>query len=176
MLAGPFVERMTEVSWFRPKDLLDRTFEVGIILKGLNGLLELVGGLLLFVVTPATIDHLVATVTQFELSDDPHDFIAVHLLRLAHGLTGSAVLFAALYLLLHGVVKVVLVVAVLRTKLWAYPWMIALLGAFIVYQLYRLSYRFSIGLALLTVCDVFVVVLTVIEYRRRRTAQNLRGT
>jgi uncharacterized membrane protein len=36
--------------WFRPRYLLDQTFEVGIILKGLDGLLEVVGGLLLLVV------------------------------------------------------------------------------------------------------------------------------
>jgi uncharacterized membrane protein len=68
----------------------------------------------------------------------------------------------------HGIAKVVLVVALLRDQLWAYPWMIALLGAFIVYQVYRLSYRFSVGLLLLTLFDVFVVVLTVLEYRRHR--------
>ena len=43
--------------WFRPRDLLDQTFEVGIILKGVDGLLEVIGGLLLLVVSPATIDH-----------------------------------------------------------------------------------------------------------------------
>jgi uncharacterized membrane protein len=33
--------------WLRPRDLLDQTFEVGIILKGLDGVLEVIGGLLL---------------------------------------------------------------------------------------------------------------------------------
>ena len=36
---------------FKPKDRLDRLFEIGIILKGLNGLAELVGGLLLLFVS-----------------------------------------------------------------------------------------------------------------------------
>jgi uncharacterized membrane protein len=44
------------MSWFRPRDLLDQTFEVGIILKGLDGVLEVLGGLLLLVVSPTTID------------------------------------------------------------------------------------------------------------------------
>jgi uncharacterized membrane protein len=105
------------VSWFKPRDLLDRTFEVSIIAKGLDGLLELVGGLLLLLVTPATINRIVTDLTQHELSEDPHDLIASHLLHLSNGLTGSAVQFAAAYLLLHGIVKVVLVVALLRNKL-----------------------------------------------------------
>jgi uncharacterized membrane protein len=99
------------MSWFRPRDLLDQTFEVGIILKGLDGVLEVLGGLLLLVVSPATIDRVVTSLTQHELSEDPHDFLATHLLRTAHGLTGAAVLFGAVYLLAHGLVKVVLVVA-----------------------------------------------------------------
>jgi len=122
------------MSRFKPTDLLDRTFEVGITLKGLDGVLEVVGGLLLLVVSPATIDQLTRTVTQHELSEDPHDFIATHLLNAANGLTGSSVRFGAIYLLLHGVVKIVLVAALLRNQLWAYPWMIAFLGAFIAYQ------------------------------------------
>ena len=36
-------------------------------------------------------------------------------------------LFGAVYLLTHGLVKVVLVVALLLNKLWAYPWMIGVL-------------------------------------------------
>jgi len=48
--------------------------------------------------------------------------------------------------------------------------MIALLAVFIIYQLYRLSYRLTIGLTLLTAFDIFVLWLTVLEYRRRRPA------
>jgi len=42
------------MSWFRPRDLLNQSFEVGIILKGLDGVLQLVGGLLLLGLSPAT--------------------------------------------------------------------------------------------------------------------------
>src|SRR3982750_4696776 len=91
------------MGWFRSKDLLDRTFEIGIILKGLDGLLELIGGTLLLAVSPATINRVVGALTQHELSEDPREFVATHLLRLSHGLTGPAVGFAAAYLLLHGI-------------------------------------------------------------------------
>jgi uncharacterized membrane protein len=53
---------------FRPKDWLDRLFVIGIIGKGLNGLAELVGGLLLLFVTPENIHRLVAVLTRGELS------------------------------------------------------------------------------------------------------------
>jgi uncharacterized membrane protein len=155
------------MTWFKPASLLDRTFEIGIILKGLDGVLETVGGLLLLAVSPSTINRVVRGLTEHELSEDPHDYIAVHLLRFTHGLTGSAVTFAAVYLLVHGVVKVVLVAALLRNKLWAYPWLIAVLLAFIGYQLYRIAIKPTGGLIALTVFDALITWLTWREWRKQ---------
>lgn len=153
---------------FRPQGWLDRVFEIGIILKGLNGLLEIIGGIALLLVTPAQIGGLVRALTQEELSEDPHDFIATHLLHTAGGLTGSAVTFGAVYLLLHGIVKVVLVAALLLNRLWAYPWMIGVLTAFIGYQLYRIGLEPTAGLIALTVFDLVILALTIREWRVQR--------
>jgi uncharacterized membrane protein len=97
------------VTVFRPRNWLDKAFAVGIIGKGLNGAAELIGGLLLLFLTPDQIQHVAVSWTHGELSEDPHDVIATYLLHTANGLTGPAVLFGAVYLLVHGVVKVVLV-------------------------------------------------------------------
>jgi len=78
------------------------------------------------------------------------------------------VLFASLYLLTHGAVKVVLVAALLKNKLWAYPWMIAFLLLFIGYQIYRIILVPSAALAALTAFDLLVVWLTYREYQRQR--------
>jgi uncharacterized membrane protein len=156
------------MTWFKPRGLLDRTFEISIIAKGLDGLLELVGGLLLLAVGPSTINRLIVDITQHELSEDPHDLIAARLLHFGAGLTGSAVGFAAVYLLVHGVVKVVLVVALLRNKLWAYPWLIVTLVIFIGYQLYRIALTPTAWLIFLTIFDAFVVWLTWREWRKQR--------
>lgn len=148
---------------------LDRTFRVTVILKGLDGLLETIGGMVLLFVRPSTVNRLARTLTQHELSRDPHDYVARHLLRSARDLSHGATLFASIYLLSHGLAKVVLVVAVLRDQVWAYPAMMALLAAFIAYQLYRLVVvRVTLGLTLLTAFDVFVVALTWREYQARR--------
>jgi len=162
------------VSRFKPGDPLDWIFEIGIILKGLDGVLETIGGLLLLVVTPATINRLAVALTQHELSEDPNDFIASHLLRYAHGLTGSAVTFAAVYLLLHGLTKIVLVTALLRNQVWAYPWTIVFLLIFIGYQLYRIVLKPTFGLSALTIFDVFIVWLTWREWRKQTPDRALR--
>jgi uncharacterized membrane protein len=156
------------VDRLRPTGLLDWTFAVFLVLKGLDGLLEIVGGALLLFVSKAQLDAWVVTLTQHELSEDPNDFVATHLLSAAGGVTGGGLTFAALYLLAHGAVKVVLVAAVLKDRLWAYPWMIGFLVLFIVYQGYLLVVAPTAGIALLTVFDAFMVWLTWREYQKRR--------
>ena len=68
---------------------------------------------------------------------------------------------------MHGAVKIVLVIALLLNKLWAYPWMITVLLIFIGYQLYRIALS-SAALVVLTAFDVLIVTLTWLEYRRQR--------
>ena len=151
--------------------LLDKVFKVSLVIKGLDGVLELVGGILLLLVSPAQIGSLVQSLTQHELSEDPNDLIATTLVRWAGSMTASATLFGAVYLLLHGLVKIVLVWAVLKDQLWAYPWMIAFLLTFIAYQGYKILAHFTWGMVLLTAFDIFIVWLTLREYRSRKAAK-----
>jgi uncharacterized membrane protein len=155
---------------------LDTTFKIGLVLKGLDGVLEVAGGILLLFLSPQAIQHVVRALTAHELSEDPHDLIARYLLHTTAHLSHGTTLFGAIYLLSHGIAKIVLVALVLRDKLWAYPWLIGLLLAFIVYQLYRITaVHFSIGLTLLTVFDAFLVWLTWREYRAKRARQHRVG-
>jgi len=159
----------TEASAKPLSPTLDTTFKVGLVLKGLDGILEVIGGILLLFLSPNAIQHLVRALTAHELSEDPHDLVARYLLHTTAHLSHGTTLFGAIYLLSHGIAKIVLVALVLKDKLWAYPWLIGLLLAFIAYQLYRITaVHFSIGLTLLTVFDAFLVWLTWHEYRAKR--------
>ena len=152
---------------------LDKTFKIGLVLKGLDGVLEVAGGILLLFLSPQAIEHLVRVLTAHELSEDPHDLVARYLLHSASHLNHGTALFGAIYLLSHGAAKIVLVALVLRDKLWAYPWLIGLLLAFIAYQLYRITVvHFSAGLTALTIFDAFLVWLTWREYRAKRARQH----
>jgi len=149
-------------------DLTDRAFRIGLILKALNGLAETAGGILLLIIKPEQISRWATNLTQDELSRDPHDFIATHILKTAHDLTGSSLIFGAIYLLSHGIVKLVLVVEVMRDRLWAYPALMIMLGLFIVYQLYRIFTDFSWAMVLLTILDFILIYLTAVEYDRHK--------
>jgi uncharacterized membrane protein len=150
------------------RGLLDRTFEISVTLKGRDGVLEIAAGVVLLFVSRDLINRVAFSLTREELSKDPHDLIATHILKTAHGLSGSATKFGAAYLLSHGLVKVVLVAALLLNKLWAYPWMIGFLTLFIIYQLYRFAYNHSLALMALTIFDAFVAWLTYAEYQKQR--------
>jgi uncharacterized membrane protein len=147
--------------------LLDRMFDVSLVLKGLDGAIEIVGGVLLTLLSPSALNNAAVRLTRGELSEDHKDFVAHRLLRLTADLHHTRT-FGAVYLLSHGAVKVVLVVALLRGRKWAYPAMLAFLVAFIGYQCYRLAYAPSVGLSLLTVFDAFVVWLVWREYQLHR--------
>ena len=157
-------------TWFTGGDAIDRAFAVGIVLKGVNGIVEVVGGLLLLVATPEMIGRIATALTRGELAEDPSDFIATRLLNLSASpaLTASGLRFAAAYLFAHGVVKVVLAAAILRGKLWAYPWMIGFLILFIGYQFYRIAVDPTGVVIALTALDLVLTWLAIREWQRHR--------
>lgn len=153
---------------FRPHDTLDRLFEISVAIKGLDGLLELVCGLALLLITPQQVEALAAGFADSVLSSWLPDAVAGSALAGAERLTAGGLALGAAYLLVHGVVKVVLVLALLRNQLWAYPLMIAVLLGFVAVQCYGLLVSPSVGLTGLTLFDIAVIGLTWREFRRQR--------
>lgn len=149
--------------------LLHLAFELGLLLKGLFAFGEVLTGLLLFRLDHAAIPAMARWITATELSQDPNDLVAGGLLRAAESFSVDSQTFFAVYLTSHGAIKLVTVLLLACGKLWAYPLAIAVFSGFIVYQVHRYVLTPGIGLILLSVVDVAVIVLTVIEYRRRLT-------
>jgi len=156
------------------RDALDTTFNITLVLKGIDGVLELVGGILLLVVSPASLDALARRLFQHELSQDRHDFIARHVLHLTANLHHTQT-FGAVYLLTHGLVKVIIVVGLYRREHWSYYVAFVFLGGFVIYQIYRMTFAPSIGLALLTAFDLLIIWLTWREFRKMRAQSKLAG-
>jgi uncharacterized membrane protein len=65
-------------------------------------------------------------------------------------------------------VKFVVVIGLLRERLWAFPASFLVFGLFIAYQLYRYSFTHDVGMILLSIFDLFVIALAVHEYRLLR--------
>lgn len=154
--------------FFHPKGTLDDIFEVGILLKMLDGIIETISGLALLLIRPEHVTYFVHWLTAGELAEDPHDFIASHLVHWANDYTKQAAVFAAIYLLSHGVIKVVLVYEVLRNHLWAYLALIVVTFGFVVYQIWHVIEKPTAGFVILTLFDVAIIYLTAREYRKQK--------
>lgn len=154
--------------------ILRDTFRTGITLKGIDGVLETIGGVLVWFIKPSALSEPLQWLCQHELSRDPHDFIAMQLLHVSQKFANSDPLFASLYLLSHGLTKVVLVIALWLDRLWAYPLTIFVLGVFMVYQVYRFTHTHSVMLVVLTIFDGILIFLTWEEFREQERLRNER--
>jgi uncharacterized membrane protein len=150
----------------RMQGLRRGTFRVGITLKGFDGSLETAAGVLLLVKPSALRD---LSLTMWTFGHFHHHGGG----RFAGQLAATDPVFASMYLLSHGLVKVVLAVALWMNRLWAYPVAILVFSAFAIYQIYRLQHVYSTGLLLLTISDIAIIWLTILEYRDQRRIHSL---
>ena len=142
-----------------------RLFRLSIFLKGLLSLIEIFAGSVVLFIAPAAIGSALIGIIQYELTEEPASFFALHALPLAQQFSLTPQIFLALYLLSRGFIKIALVIALLRNKVWAYPAALAVLGLFMVYQTYQIIIVHSIFLILLTLFDVVVMWLIWHEYQ-----------
>jgi uncharacterized membrane protein len=156
------------MSWYHPSSLVDKVFEAGLLIKGISGALEFLGGLLLLFVSPTSIHRFLAFITQERLSDNPHDKLAHFVLHSADSLNTSHKNFLIIYLWIHAAIKLISVIGILKNILWAYPFAFISLGLLMLYQVYSIYLTASIGMILLTAFDIFILVLIWREYGKAK--------
>jgi len=154
----------------------DRLFQIAVVLKGIDGGVQLIGGLLLIVIPPAAITGLANAIITRDLLGDPGGTLAQHLQTAASNFAGGGTrLFAIIYLLAHGVIKLALVWALLKRILLAFPVGVVVLAAFVVYEVWRAVHTHSIMLPIFAALDLVIIVLVIREYfklrRERATGQ-----
>lgn len=167
-ISQPMASLQSFARSLRRRGVRETLFLLSVGLKGLDALLELIGGLALFAVSPMRILQVVRFLTQDEIAEDPRDLVANALRHAAGHLTFATEHFMAIYLLVHGAVKLVMVWALLARVLTAYPVAVMIFAGFIVYQLYRYTFTHGVGLLVLSVFDFAVIALILLEYRALR--------
>lgn len=154
----------------RAQTPLDWIYNVGIAVKGFDGVVELVAGILLWADPGLLHRTLHALLGEAQESNSRMmQFVAEHVARIDADLTRSGLVFFVLFLILHGVVKVALVVALFAKWRWAYPWAIGALAIFLVYQVYAYIKQPSIAMAIFSLIDALIVWLVYKEYREIST-------
>jgi uncharacterized membrane protein len=146
-----------------------RSFQAAILIKGLDGVLEILGGALLLVLPAHALIDIVGKLTARELAEDPNSWFAGTIKTSVEHFAGGTQHFAALYLFTHGVVKVFLVTALWREQRWAFPVAIAFQSVFVAYELYRFTHTHSIALLAFACVDALVGWLIWREFRATRS-------
>jgi uncharacterized membrane protein len=151
-----------------PRSTFERVYSVVVAIKGVDGLIESVAGLILLVAPRLTGSVLESLAAELAEGTSPlRDAAARSIAHAGGGLvTGAAPL--ALFLLVHGVVKLLTVYALLRRAIRWYPWALAALCVLFLVQLVDLITAPALGGWVLVGLDVVVITLVAWEYERLR--------
>jgi uncharacterized membrane protein len=142
-------------------------YVVTVAVKGFDGGLETLAGLVIWITGPQRLYRWVVRITAPELYDGDH-VRAVQAIR--HGAEHLAITgghFVVFYLLVHGVLKLALAVVLLRGgRRWIYPVGTLILTGFIVFMSYRLSQQWSGWLLGFALFDALTLALVLNEWRK----------
>jgi uncharacterized membrane protein len=157
------VDALRHSKWF------ELVYKIGISIKGFDGAVELAAGIALLV-SPGIVHTILASIASHaDRHGHSFHFIAMYIARLDGDLARSGLVFLTIFLIGHGVVKLVLVYCLLKRIIKAYPYALGVLVLFLVYQLYVLARDpVSIGLWLFTILDVAIIWLVWGEYQDLR--------
>ena len=140
-------------------------FRIGIMVKALDGLIEACAGVFFYFVGYSTINAALFTVFHQELAESPRDAFWQFLINQWHAISLSSNSFWGLLFMVHGATKLLLSIALLKNKLWAYPTAAAVFTLFVAYEIFSLVSRPSLFLWLITIFDAIVVGLILHEYQ-----------
>lgn len=139
-----------------------------ILLKGAMAIFECASGLVLFVISTQTIQYWITLFARGELVDDPNGIVAMHLMDFVQHFSSSSRIFLGTYFLAHGAVKLAIVSGLLSGRLWSFPVGLVAMAFFVIYQLHRYTYTHAFALILISVFDVFIMLLIWREYQTAR--------
>jgi uncharacterized membrane protein len=147
------------------EDKIGQYFKISVLLKGAISLAEMIAGVaLLFLPLSFFVDLAIAIAGQL-LPLQISAFISSQLLELLHQFANISGLFIAVYIFSRGFIKVALIWAMLKNKLWAYPSSLVVLGLFVMYQIFELIKTGSLAIIALTIFDLVVMYFIWREYQ-----------
>jgi uncharacterized membrane protein len=156
----------------KPRELLHELYKASVIIKGIDGILEITGGFLLIFFSPITITRTILFLGRTELVENPRHPLISFIYHVASGFSLHRRHFYSLLFLSHGTVKLTLVGGLMRNKLWAYPTTMAIFTAFVLYQTFEIYSSPSVILGIITIIDIFVVLLIGREYHTLNKTEN----
>lgn len=155
------LQQMRNSKWF------DRVYMLTVAIKGFDGLIELLAGIVLLV-APSELHKLLSFLTG-EARESSHQFmhqLAQYIAHVDTDVTRGGLTIVILFLIVHGIVKLALVYALLRRILWAYPYALGVLVLFLIYQLYVCIVQPSVSMIVFAALDAIIVWVVWGEWRK----------
>ncbi len=140
-------------------------FKWSVILKGLISLAEVLAALVLILVPERYVIALTQAAAEWISAHAGTAPLAGHIVEELAAFGGGAVLFVAFFLFSRGLIKCVLIWALLRNILWAYPASLGVMGALVLYQLYETFLTGSVFIIGITLFDLVVIYFIWREWR-----------
>jgi uncharacterized membrane protein len=138
-------------------------FEWVLVLKIFNAVWETVlGSIILF---DRRLKDTIFLAIENELHEHPDNFFASHIEHLFQNINHNTEILIGSYILAQGLLKILLIIGLLKKQLWAYPTTIYIFFAFVFYQIFRYNHTHSPVLVILTVLDIFTILLIEHEYK-----------
>lgn len=154
--------------------MIHKFFEVGLLIKTLDSIAEVILGILFYILSPLAVNNLINAVLGNELMEQPRDWLFNAFFHGWHGLPPETQYLWAFIFLSHGLVKLFLVIGLYKEKLWVFPIAGVAFGLFAVYQIYHILLVFSTILVTLTILDFIFIYLIVGEYRFQKQLRSAR--
>jgi uncharacterized membrane protein len=141
---------------------------VTIAVKGIDGAIETLLGLLIALTGPDRLYSLVLRFTTPELEENPASRTAAALQHGAAGLAHASAGFTIFYLLTHGILKSGIAVNLLAGKRWIFAPACVILTGFILYMGYHATRHFSWWLLGFALFDLFTLALVINEWASQK--------
>ncbi len=149
----------------KPNSLFHAAYLGTIAIKGIDGAVETLAGLVLLFVGKTRLHHLAMRLTAPELLH-PGSHTG-HLIRNgAEGLMHASAAFLVFYLLVHGILKLGIAVSLIRERsAWIFPVSAVILTGFVGFMLYKLTLHWSLWLLSFALFDAVTIALVLNEWR-----------
>lgn len=148
---------------------IDLYFHLSVTLKGVISFAEVVVGIIVFFIPISYLADIVIGLLVLIVPSSLVPVMVTSIGGVVQELESVGGAFVALYLLSRGLIKFILIVAVLKSQLWAYPSSLIVLGLFILYQFYQIFVTQSALIFFITVFDLIVMWFIWKEYQILRS-------
>jgi uncharacterized membrane protein len=151
------------------KSFVHRAFWWSLFIKGLDGLLQLIGGIAVLVAEPGTLGRTYRYFSRFLVGHRAHNPEADFIREAATSFHISVPILVSIYLLANAAIKLLLVYGLFKERLWVFPAAFVGFGILFSLEAYRISVHFHWGILILMCISIFVITMVALEYKKVRS-------